>query len=316
MNLLHLKYAIEIEKTQSINKAAKNLFMGQPNLSRAVKELEKSMGVRLFTRTPKGMLPTPEGREFLGYAKKILAQVDQVENMFSDANKNCQKFSVSVPRSSYISQAFASLCKNIDPHKKAEFYYQETNNQQAIRNILENDFGLGIVRYSLNYENHFCKYLSDKKLSSQDLMEFEYSIVVSKNDPLADRESISKEEIKDYTIISHADPYVPSLPTHDLQKEDMAYDNDRHIFVYERASQFELLNKIEKTCMWVSPMPKGLLDMYGLKQIECMDNSNRYKDVLIYRKNYNLSKLDKDFISEVKKSIDSIVLDSSLQKKL
>lgn len=70
MNLLHLKYAIEIEKTQSINKAAENLYMGQPNLSRAIKELERSMGVKIFQRTSKGMIPTPEGIEFLGYAKK------------------------------------------------------------------------------------------------------------------------------------------------------------------------------------------------------------------------------------------------------
>ena len=128
MNLLHLKYAIEIEKTQSINKAAENLYMGQPNLSRAIKELERSMGVEIFQRTSKGMIPTPEGIEFLGYAKKILAQVDQVENLFSKNNRNTQKFSISVPRSSYISSAFVNFCSKIDEDKRAEIYYQETNN--------------------------------------------------------------------------------------------------------------------------------------------------------------------------------------------
>ncbi len=107
MNLLHLKYAIEIEKTQSINKAAENLYMGQPNLSRAIKELERSMGVKIFQRTSKGMIPTPEGIEFLGYAKKILAQVDQVENLFS---KNKRRHSEVFNFCSKVKLHFISIC--------------------------------------------------------------------------------------------------------------------------------------------------------------------------------------------------------------
>ena len=65
MNLLHLKYVVEVEKTRSISKAAENLLMGQPNLSRAIRDLEQSLGVTLFRRTSKGISPTPEGEEFL-----------------------------------------------------------------------------------------------------------------------------------------------------------------------------------------------------------------------------------------------------------
>ncbi len=75
MNLLYLQYAVEIEKTGSINKAAENLYMGQPNLSRAIKELEASLGISIFARSSKGMVPTPQGEEFLHYAKKILGEV-------------------------------------------------------------------------------------------------------------------------------------------------------------------------------------------------------------------------------------------------
>lgn len=303
MNLLHLKYAIEIEKTQSINKAAENLYMGQPNLSRAIKELERSMGVKIFQRTSKGMIPTPEGIEFLGYAKKILAQVDQVENLFSKNKRNTQKFSISVPRSSYISSAFVNFCSKIDEDKRAEIYYQETNNQQAIRNILENDFKMGIVRYDVNYEETFKKYLEEKKLEAKDIFQFKYNIVVSKNDPLALKSSVTTEDLSNYIIISHADPYVPSLPAHDLQKEDMGYNNERHIFVYERASQLELLSKVENTCMFVSPMPKHLLNIYGLKEIKCSDKVGMYKDVLIYRKKQKLDSFDELFINELENSI-------------
>ena len=82
MNLVHLKYAVEVAKTKSISKAAENLYMGQPNLSRAIKELEDSLGITIFSRTTKGISVTPDGEEFLQYAKRILAQVDEVEEVY------------------------------------------------------------------------------------------------------------------------------------------------------------------------------------------------------------------------------------------
>ena len=72
MNLMHLKYAVEVEKTRSISKAAENLFMSQPNLSRAIKELEETLGITIFKRTSKGMSLTPQGEEFMQYARKII----------------------------------------------------------------------------------------------------------------------------------------------------------------------------------------------------------------------------------------------------
>lgn len=53
MNLQHLKYVVEVEKTGSITQAAQNLYMGQPNLSKAIRELEKNLGIVLFKRTSK-----------------------------------------------------------------------------------------------------------------------------------------------------------------------------------------------------------------------------------------------------------------------
>ena len=83
MNLLHMKYAVEIAETNSINKAADKLYVGQSALSRAIKELEASIGVTLFERSAKGMFLTSDGEIFIRYAKNILKQVDEVEEMFS-----------------------------------------------------------------------------------------------------------------------------------------------------------------------------------------------------------------------------------------
>lgn len=92
MNILHFKYAVEIAKTKSISKAAENLYMGQPNLSRAIKELEENLGITIFNRTTKGISITPEGEQFLQYAKRIIAQVNEVEEIYKKGKTHKQSF--------------------------------------------------------------------------------------------------------------------------------------------------------------------------------------------------------------------------------
>ena len=98
MNLTHLKYAVEVAKTGSITQAAESLYMGQPNLSKAIRELEATVGVAIFKRTPKGVMLTPQGEEFIARAKNILGQIDEMENLFRIGRENQIAFSVCVPR--------------------------------------------------------------------------------------------------------------------------------------------------------------------------------------------------------------------------
>ena len=107
MNILYLKDALEVAKTGSINKAAENLYMAQPKHSRAIKELESSLDIVIFDRTSKGMVPTPDGEKLLHYGKKLLREMDEIENMFKGGHSDRQSFSISVPRACYISYAFS-----------------------------------------------------------------------------------------------------------------------------------------------------------------------------------------------------------------
>lgn len=299
MNILHLKYASEIAKTGSLNKAAENLFMGQPNLSRAIKELEASLGITIFERSSKGMVATPEGREFLQYAEKILAQIDEVEAIYKNGLTVKQRFSISVPRASYISEAFAKFSKKIDKNIPAELFYKETNAMRSIKNILCSDYKLGILRYAENYDKYFKDMLSEKGLCYELIAEFSYVLVMSKHHKLANCEEIRYDDLKNYVEIAHADPFVPSLPFSAVRKEELPSDIDKRIFVFERASQFELLSENTDTFMWVSPVPEKLLKRYGLIQRQSPDNRRVYKDMLIYRKDYKLTDLDKMFITEL-----------------
>jgi len=109
-------------------------------------------------------------------------------------------------------------------------------------------------------------------------------------------ESICRDDLKNYIEIAHADPFVPSLPFSAVKKEELSGDIDRRIYVFERASQFDLLSKNSNMFMWVSPPPNELLERYGLVMRTCNGNKRIYKDVLIYRSNYHLTALDKQFI--------------------
>ncbi len=115
MDLTHIKYAIEVDKTKSITRAAENLFMGQPNLSRSIRELEKSLGIKIFKRTSKGVIPTEQGEEFLDHARNILSHVEKIESIHKKTPHSKLLFGISAPEAIYIGQALASMISGLQP---------------------------------------------------------------------------------------------------------------------------------------------------------------------------------------------------------
>lgn len=297
MDILSLKYVVEVEKTRSISKAAENLLMGQPNLSRAIKELEESLGVILFNRTSKGITLTLEGEEFLQYAKKILSEVYEIEAKYKNKREEKQVFSISVPRASYIACAFTEFAKFIDTKKKAEIFYKETNSKGVVNNILQSGYKLGIIRYQKIFEKNFNLLLRERGLSNEIVKEFSCKVIMSKNHPLAKKENIKMKDFCGYIEIGNDDSYVPSVPLVETKKAEFSEIVDKHIFIFERGSQFELLSNVTNTFMWTSAIPDDLLSQYGLVQRDCEENKKIYRDVLIYRKDYHFTDLDHRFIS-------------------
>ena len=298
MNFLHLKYAIMVAETGSISKAAEKLYVAQPNVSRAIKELESDLNITIFERNSKGMIVTPEGEQLIHYAKRILRQIDDMEKIFKYQKKK-NVFSISVPRASYISDAFVEFSKCLNNIDNAEVYYKETNAYRVINNVINEEYNLGILRYYIKHDRYFKDIIEKKELKCELINQFKYVLIFNKNSALAENKEIHYSDLKDFIEIAHGDPYVPSLSTNELVKTELSEEVSRRIFVFERASQFELLANNEETFMWVSPVSKRLLDRYGLVQKECIDNTKEYKDLLIYRSNYKLSKLDQEFITKL-----------------
>ena len=296
MNLMQLRYAVEVDRTRSISRAAEALFMGQPNLSRAIRELEQGLGVTLFRRTSKGISPTPEGEEFLREARSILAAADALEARFRDDRAGMLTFSVSVPRASYLACAFSDLCAELPADRTAEIYYKETNSIRAVENLLEADYRLAVLRYQTVYQPYFDALLRDKGLDARVLLDYAPVALLSARSPLAARETLAPGDLRDFVELAHPDPYVPSLPLTDAKNAELSDFTQRRIFLFERSSQMDLLSRMEDAFMWVSPVPERLLRRYGLVQRPCPGWEKTYRDLLVWRRGYRFSDLDRRFL--------------------
>ena len=281
MNTQHFRYALEVEKTGSITQAAENLFMGQPNLSKAIKELEDTLGIVIFKRTPRGVVPTEKGRTFLRYAKSILTQIDEMQSLNDENRSERKTFRLCVPRASYCSLAAMRFMASLDDSEALSVRFAETNSIDGVNMVADGTFSMGIIRYQTTYETYFRDYFHDKGLAYETVWEYEKLIIMSRENPLAAKEG--KLTLSDFVgniEISHGDCRVPYIQV--PQSEDLI-PTQKTVELYEGTNPFLMLSYMKHAYLWGSPMPKEYLDRYGLVQRRCEATTHRYKDVMLYR---------------------------------
>ncbi len=297
MNTLYLKYVLEIEKAGSISQAAQNLFMAQPNLSKAVKDLEHELGYSIFKRTSSGVTVTERGNEFLFHARKMVEHIAEIEKLSRRTDAERTLFKISIPRGSYIASGVTAFVGELPIESGLDVTVNETNTLRTISNVADRGYNMGIIRYNVEDEGVFYSRLKNNKLESETLWEFEYVLVMSQEHHLARKEKIYAEDLQDYIKITHAD--IENHRELDHKNIRAGAKPEKTIYVYERGSQFDLLTNVPTTYMWVSPIPESVLEKNGLVQRICADQDNRYKDVLIYRQDYKLGAFDKLFQKKI-----------------
>ncbi len=293
MNTLHFRYAVEIEKTRSITQAAENLYMAQPNLSKAIKELETTLGITIFRRTSKGVIPTDQGMKFLSYAKQILIQLDNMEAIHSPDKPRNNKLRISVPRAGYISKAFSEHIANMDDPDDMEVFFCETNSLRTIENVRDNGYDFGIIRYNTAHEKYFADFLAEKNLDGKLLWEYEMLAVMSAEHPCADAEIITYSDLSSvYTELGQGDEAVPyvSGAIEKLYASNRPADVPvKKVYTYDRGSSIDFLLTVPTAFMLDSPVPASLCGKYGLVQRKCEFKDNSYKDMIIYASGHKLS---------------------------
>lgn len=306
MNTSLFKYAVEVERTSSISRAARNLMMAQPNLSKAIKELEETIGFAIFERTSKGVIPTPRGNVFLDYARSILSQIESIEALSAAAGKDLQKFAITVSRGSWLSGAIVSFAAGLDEGLGLDLDIRETSSMEVINNVNSGRYNLGIIRYRSIYEQYFSDFLTHHRLSSETVWDFECLVLMSREHALASAEKLDPEMLSGYTEIVHGDNVIPYLSTRADAGQERGAQVSRQIRLYERGNQFELLSHMPTTFMWSSPIPEEMLERYGLVQRRCEIPDNSYKDLLIYPNGHRFTVLEKRFIEQLGLARDKV----------
>ena len=296
MNTLLFKYAIEIEHTRSISRAARNLMMAQPNLSKSIKELEDSLGFAIFERTSKGVIPTARGEVFLDYARGILSQLDCIEQLAMAGDGNVQKFSIAVSRGSYISSSIVQFAEGLDSGSGIDLDIRETSSMDVINNVSRGRYNLGIIRCRSIYEQYFSDFLAQHRIASEAIWDFQYLALMSRRHPLANETVIVPKDLQPYIEIVHGDTMIPYLPAEAGANQHQPAPVSKKIRLYERCNQFEMLSHITGSFMWGSPIPEDMLQRYGLIQRKCDFADNSYKDLLIYPQGYHLSAIEKRYV--------------------
>ncbi len=298
MNLSQLRYAVEIEKAGSITQAAENLYMGQPNLSKAVKDLETELGITIFKRASKGIIVTDKGREFLIYAKNILRQIGEIEDIYINKSKNIVKFSLCAAQADYVYRAFIRLANTIDSNEM-DIKFKETDSVTAAQAVAEGEFNMGIVRWEKNYLQNFISFFKDKNLDYEEIWDFERLAIMSSNHPLANEKHLDKFMLADYVQVMRGDLSVPFMSTAELKMQRMA-QSKKKIYMFERSSRYNLLSSSSAYAI-SPPVTEETLKKYNLIQRKVEGEHSH--DVLIYRKDYIKSDLDVQYINYMKEII-------------
>ena len=304
MNIQYLKYVVEVDKVGSINKAAKNLYMGQPNLSAAIKELEKDLGISIFYRSKKGVFPTKEGEKFLVYAKKIISDINQLESLYTANTDSTIRFSIAACRATYITMAVSNFINDLKNKKEMTVNFNETNSLNVIHEVANGNAEIGIIRCQNIHENFFVSLLKSKNLIFEPLWEFKMLLTFSENHPLALKKKIKAEMLKKYIEIIQGDI---KIPVEKNNKTINSYQTSpQSISVYDRGSHINLLVNVNEAFMWVPILPENILKRNRLTQRECIDLQIITKDILIYSAERKQSNYIKNFISSLKKVINNI----------
>ena len=201
MTLAQLRYAITVAEAASMSEAARNLFISQPSLSASIRELEEEIGVELFRRTNRGISLTPEGEEFIGYARQVVEQYELIESKYLDKEKIKKKFSVSMQHYTFAVNAFVEMVKQFGMDEY-EFAVRETRTCDVIEDVKNFKSEIGILYVNDFNRKVLEKLFQESNLEFHELLNCHIYVYMSKGHPLASKKMITLEELEEYPCLS------------------------------------------------------------------------------------------------------------------
>lgn len=242
MTLQQLKYAVTVAECGTISAAAEKLFISQPSLTTAIRELESEMAVTIFSRTNRGVIVSREGEEFLGYARQILSQAQLLQERFSGREQGEKRFAVSSQHFNFTVLAFSRLVQNFRGPRYS-FHFRETTTYEVLEDVSQLRSEVGILALNEDNERFLRRMFGKLGLEFTELKRVQAELFVSAEHPLAGRRFVTVEDVSPYPCITfeqgehNGQFFFEGLSA-------VAAQSHKTICVRERATEYQLLRAL------------------------------------------------------------------------
>lgn len=306
MTLQQIHYAITISETGSMNKASEALFISQPSLTNAIRELEKEVGITIFLRTGKGAIPTKEGEEFLLYARQLYQQYELIHQKYVENENVKRKFGVSTQHYSFATKAFVETVKHFGT-LNYEFAIRETKTFDVIQDVGNLKSEIGLLFMNDFNRKVITKMLKNNECEFHNLIDCNAYVYIWKQHPLADKKSITFDELKNYPCLSFEQGENGSF----YFAEEILSTNDyqRTIKATDRASMLNLMIGLNgyTLCSGIICEELNGSDYLAVPFEADEDNPNSSMEIgYIVKKGRPLTEIGKIYIDEIKKYLSTV----------
>lgn len=300
MTLQQILYAITIAKEGSMNKAAARLYISQPTLTNAIRELENEISITIFNRTNKGISVTEEGRDFLAHARQIYVQYEMLEDKYGDKGSHKRKFAVSSQHYSFATKAFVEMVRHYDT-LDYEFAIRETKTLDVVNDVANGRSEVGILYLSNFNQKYLQKLLDSNNLEFHYLTSCDAMVYLYRNHPLANKTSIRLSELQDYPCLTfeQGDESLPYLAEEILTENQYA----RVIHTTDRSTNLNLMRSLNAYTLCSGIISEELNggDYIAVPYEPDEDNPNDTMHIgYIIRKNSIVSSIGELYISELR----------------
>ena len=237
MKLQQLRYVVKVAECGSITEASRRLFVSQPSITASIRDLENEMGVHIFERTNKGVIVSEEGETFLGYARQVLDQADLLEGKYKGTSEQVPHFSVSCQHYSFAVNAFVDVIREFDA-ARYDFTLREEQTHEIIEDVAHMKSELGILYLSEHNREVVERMLAANELVFEGLFCAAPHVFVCADHPLADRASVTLEDLEDYPFLSYEQGSYNSF--YYSEELTSTFERRKNIRVRDRATLFNL----------------------------------------------------------------------------
>ena len=242
MTLQQLRYVAEIADKGSMSEAAKSMYVSQPTLSGTIRELETELGFQIFVRNNRGMMLSPDGLEFLSYARSVLNQMDTMQRRYFSEREQKASLTISSQHYGFVTDCFLDLVKQLDPDSY-NFSVKEEPTAEIISDIKGFRSEIGILYVNSKTEKMMLRYLKENHMEFSALCTARPHVLLKAEDPLASSAELHLEQLADYTYL-----YFDQKDTDPIYFSEeilSSLDRKKKIAVTDRATIFSLLNDLK-----------------------------------------------------------------------